>query len=320
MVISDATLTPFTTGLRQPVICLPAALAGQPGLWEPVLAHELAHVRRGDVLWLRLQSLVLLLFFFHPVAWLAARRLHHSREALCDRLVLQSGTLPAAGYARSLLAVLKLQSGGGTPALYPTLSYPTRRLAMRLESILEPTSRRLLGPLSSAGLTLLAGLLLLPMATPRQAGAAEQQARTVARTVASPAALHNPLPEGRVTSAFGPRKDPFSGSTRTHTGIDLAAPTGTVIAAPADATVEVASERFEAQPGAGTVVVLDHGGGLKTFFAHLGTLEVSPGQKVSAGQAIARVGVSGLSTGPHLHFEVLRDGQPVDPAALVAGW
>jgi murein DD-endopeptidase MepM/ murein hydrolase activator NlpD len=67
--------------------------------------------------------------------------------------------------------------------------------------------------------------------------------------------------------------------------------------------------------GYGNVVVLDHGGGVSTVYAHLSSFVVQPGQAVERGQVIARVGSTGWSTGPHLHFEVRQDGQPVDPLA-----
>jgi murein DD-endopeptidase MepM/ murein hydrolase activator NlpD len=70
-------------------------------------------------------------------------------------------------------------------------------------------------------------------------------------------------------------------------------------------------------PTAGTVIVLDHGNGRKTFYSHLSTLAVEAGQRVTRGQAIGGVGNTGVSTGPHLHFEVWEDGKHVDPAAVV---
>ena len=114
---------------------------------------------------------------------------------------------------------------------------------------------------------------------------------------------------GRITSPFGMRFHPILHAYRKHTGTDIAAPTGTPIKAAAGGVVILAGWY-----GAyGNTVVLDHGGGLATIYGHCSGLSVSYGQKVKQGQTIARVGSTGLSTGPHVHFEVQRHGVPVPP-------
>jgi murein DD-endopeptidase MepM/ murein hydrolase activator NlpD len=125
--------------------------------------------------------------------------------------------------------------------------------------------------------------------------------------------LDHPLPGGRLTWGWGPGRDPFNGSEVHHRGIDLAAPPGTAILAPAEATVRVATELWPPSPGSGMVLILDHHGGLSTFFAHLQEIGVSPGDVVKRGEIVARVGSSGRSTGPHLHFEVWQTDEPVNP-------
>jgi len=133
--------------------------------------------------------------------------------------------------------------------------------------------------------------------------------------------LSNPLPEGRVTWSWGPgHLDPFTHKEVSHTGIDLAAPTGTRVVAPADGVVRVATESYDPSPASGTVILIDHDNGLSTFFAHLHSLEVSPGQTVEKGAVIGTVGSTGRSTGPHLHFETRRDGEAVNPAEYVEEW
>jgi murein DD-endopeptidase MepM/ murein hydrolase activator NlpD len=122
--------------------------------------------------------------------------------------------------------------------------------------------------------------------------------------------LHHVAPEGhRVTSGFGLRTDPIEGGTRRHDGIDLAARTGTPIMAARDGVVRFAGKRG----GYGNVVVLDHGDGVETRYAHCDTLGVKAGQVVRAGESLATVGSTGRSTGPHLHFELRSDGHAVDP-------
>lgn len=116
---------------------------------------------------------------------------------------------------------------------------------------------------------------------------------------------------GPITSPFGMRLDPVSGEfTRMHTGIDIGAPQGATIVAAAPGRVIIAGWT---DGGYGNMVVIAHGDGLSTVYAHCSQVFVANGQDVQRGQAIAAVGTTGHSTGPHLHFEVRVGGQPVDP-------
>lgn len=119
--------------------------------------------------------------------------------------------------------------------------------------------------------------------------------------------------DGPLASGFGFRSDPFTGRPALHTGLDFPAETGTPIRAAAGGVV-VAREWH---PGYGHLVEIDHGNGLRTRYAHCSAIDVGLGALVRRGQPIARVGSSGRSTGPHLHFEVLVDGVPQDPARFL---
>jgi murein DD-endopeptidase MepM/ murein hydrolase activator NlpD len=126
----------------------------------------------------------------------------------------------------------------------------------------------------------------------------------------APAELYPPL-DGPVVSAFGPRLHPILGYTRMHTGIDIDGPRGADIFAAASGTVILAGS----YGGYGNAVIIDHGGGMATLYAHQSSIVVSKGQKVLIADLVGYVGSTGLSTGPHLHFEVRLSGDPVDPAS-----
>jgi murein DD-endopeptidase MepM/ murein hydrolase activator NlpD len=117
--------------------------------------------------------------------------------------------------------------------------------------------------------------------------------------------------EGRVSSNFGLRRHPILGQTRMHNGVDLAASEGTPIKAALDGTVTFSGQRS----GFGNFIELDHGQGLVTRYGHNQANLVQVGEEVKAGQAIGRVGSTGLATGPHLHFEARRHNRPLDPLA-----
>ena len=120
---------------------------------------------------------------------------------------------------------------------------------------------------------------------------------------------------GPVGSGFGFRSDPFTGRTALHTGLDFPADIGTPILAAAGGVVQLT----ESHPAYGQMVEVDHGNGLVTRYAHASKLLVHTGDIVRRGQPIARIGSTGRSTGPHLHFEVLVDGVPQNPAKFLAG-
>lgn len=113
----------------------------------------------------------------------------------------------------------------------------------------------------------------------------------------------------RISSTFGYRYAPLAGASTNHKGVDFAASTGTPIYAAAAGTVTSAGYSGKA----GNLIIINHGNGLLTYYMHCNTIFVSAGQKVSKGQNIGQVGTTGNSTGPHLHFQVMNNGTPVNP-------
>lgn len=115
--------------------------------------------------------------------------------------------------------------------------------------------------------------------------------------------------EGRITSAFGQRMDPFNDEGAFHRGIDISSPYGTRVMSPADGVVRFAY----LMNGYGRAIIVDHGQGITTLYGHLSGFGVTPGQMIHRGDTLGYVGISGRSTGPHLHYEVRIFNTPVNP-------
>lgn len=128
-------------------------------------------------------------------------------------------------------------------------------------------------------------------------------------------AFIHPLPDAKVTSGFGmrpwPIKDADHNEKRLHKGIDLSAPRGTEIQVPKAGVVTFSG----AKGASGEVVIIDHGNGIETLYAHLDKRLVNKGERVVQGQILGLVGSTGKATGPHLHWELRQNGEVIDPAS-----
>jgi murein DD-endopeptidase MepM/ murein hydrolase activator NlpD len=150
-------------------------------------------------------------------------------------------------------------------------------------------------------------------------GTIESRLATVRTNIESRQALARATPSvwpviGWFTSGYGTRKDPFNGSPDFHAGLDISADRGTPVWATADGTVESAGYNGNY----GNSVLVTHGYGISTRFGHLSRYAVSAGQKVRRGQVIGYVGATGRATSSHLHYEILINGQPINPLRLLA--
>jgi murein DD-endopeptidase MepM/ murein hydrolase activator NlpD len=118
-----------------------------------------------------------------------------------------------------------------------------------------------------------------------------------------------------ITSRFGLRVHPIYGTTKSHTGLDIGAAAGATVVAAAAGTVTMAG----VNSGYGNCVMIDHGNGYQTLYGHLASISVTSGSTVSAGQTIGTVGSTGVSTGPHCHFEIFQGGTRIDPEQFFSG-
>ncbi|MGI5977640.1 MAG: murein hydrolase activator EnvC family protein [Candidatus Limivicinus sp.] len=135
-------------------------------------------------------------------------------------------------------------------------------------------------------------------------------------TVVGTGAFSWPVPTCTyITSRFGPRIHPITGRRRNHSGIDIGAASGDTVIAADGGTVTMAG----VNGGYGNCVMINHGNGYQTLYGHMSSIAVSSGQEISKGQTVGYVGSTGVSTGPHLHFEVWKDGSRIDPEQFFSG-
>lgn len=301
--------SPFSAGIIRPVVAVPAGWLApeRAGALRCALIHELTHVKRGDARAELAARAAGILLWFNPFWFAIQRRRRGAVETACDAAALAViGNGGARLYARTLLDAARASSGRSFAV---SLGVADKRIMeMRLKAILgapKHTARRGAGLLSAAALLTVA----LPAAAAQAMHAAAAQAISFSQ----------PVLDGKITSRFGPSSLSIR-PQKFHNGYDIAAPRGTTIAAPADGRVSYADENgLNGKASYGQVIVLDHGEGYTTLYAHMDGFTVMEGDRVTAGDPIGFVGSSGVTTGPHLHVEVRRDGEPVDPALYLPG-
>ncbi|MGE6333283.1 M23/M56 family metallopeptidase [Stenotrophomonas sp. NPDC077659] len=315
--------TPFAVGWPDARIVLPAASLALPDrALRLVIGHEAAHLHRHDPLRAILMRLVAALYWFNPFVQRLAARVQLAAELQCDARALAEA--PVAGDGR-LLAQAYLETLRQATALQPASALSHRDPGghqLRLRHMLQGDAGRRPGTaiallLAASGVTATLGLATVQAAVtagpPSLALPLHSASVTLLEPTLPPAPIFAaPLAHARVTSVFGHTSD-FR--QRAHRGVDFAARRGTAVQAPADGTIIAATRTYPDGPNYGTVVVIDHGGGWQTLFAHLQDYDVDVGQQVRQGDVIARTGNTGRTTGPHLHMELLRSGTRVDPQA-----
>jgi len=167
LVTSEHCLSPFTMGLIRPVIYLPRRLfdAGSMLTVESIIAHELTHIRNRDDMWIKLQNLVQIFYFFHPVVWLTSSRLNELRERICDERVLSYGEISPASYGTSMLTVLRMNLLGveGIEML-PSFGNHKKKISDRIRKITGGHKNKQPNLFGISATLLLSAIFLLPMA------------------------------------------------------------------------------------------------------------------------------------------------------------
>lgn len=312
---TDAVTSVCVYGVFRPVILIPAELDARLSLDDLVMmgAHELAHMKRRDPLLFAALAAARVLFWFNPFVKRIAARAELAAEQSADALVLERGADRRA-YAACFVEGLRFAAERGRRALVAAPSFtPFDRKSrrMRLDAILSGTMQSPRAP--SRAVAILAVFAAGVLAFGQAALAVQPAPRAVASKLTT-------MPvDGEITLDFGKTFIDREGRSRkAHEGVDIRAAEGATVVAPGDGVVIDATDVYQGQPAWGKVVVVDHGDGLVTRYAHLSAYHVKKGDRVRAGQKIAEVGATGVVTGAHLHFETIVDGVRVDPLALVA--
>ncbi|WP_308366417.1 MULTISPECIES: M23/M56 family metallopeptidase [unclassified Microbulbifer] len=310
LVLVEERISPFATALPRPTLVLSQWALDKLSLEQIrlVLRHELEHLARRDPLAvLGLQWMAALLWFNWPLKALAKRAVDALEQGCDEEVLRKENPKRRRAYAEAMLKTLRQTATAH--ANDPVAAFSTqnkRSFTLRIHHILNGKQSARKGSNTALwSLTLAGGVLMLGM-QPQLA-----QADKVAE------AFINPLPEAKVTSGFGMRPWPIEDAEhkkkRLHKGIDLGAPRGTRVRVPGAGVVIFSG----AKGASGEVVIIDHGQGVETLYAHLDKRLVNKGDRVEQGQILGLVGSTGKATGPHLHWELRRDGEVVDPASQV---
>jgi len=300
VLVTSRDVSPFCVGGSRPAIVLPqtalAALSAEELRW--VVAHEACHLRRRDPALFAALDLITMAWCFSPFVGALAARLRLAAEIACDRAVVAQNPNARRAYAQTLVRCLSEDR-----MMAPAFGAGGAHSRIRIANILHAGEgkRPVLAVVSMA---LIAGCV-----TCGAVGAAAAATRIV--NLARP--HFERVVAGRVTNPFGAVRD-----GQAHEGVDVAAPEGTYVLAPAPARVLYAGDDYQSRRALGTVVVLQHADGWVTVLAHLRRAVVTAGDYVDAGRRIGCVGNSGVSSGPHVHVEMLRYGERADPQALGA--
>lgn len=345
--ISEAVKTPFTSGLLHPVIYLPENMeADQEKL---VIEHEKMHIRRFDYLMKPFAFFVCCIYWFNPFVWAAFYLMEQDMETSCDEAVLRRiGFDRKKDYANTLLC---MAGGQKWKAEYP-IAFGENSVKSRIKHAVKlKKSSKWTIAVSAVLVIVIVGMLSVNRAeageisgeepafpdtegtgteemtgspevpeqwhTPDNNGVTEDHYYSEMPGTDSDEAVEStysyPVVYSRISDMFGTRIHPVTQEEKLHSGIDFAAEKGTPVTAAADGTV--AETGFDAEWG--NYVILQHSNGDFTYYACLEEISAEEGGTVERGQRIATVGSTGISTGPHLHFALSRDGEYVDPMPLM---
>lgn len=330
IVLTDAVKAPALYGLIRPSLLLPVNIEEQidSNQLQYIMLHELAHLKRKDIAVFWIITLFKIIYWFNPIIWYGLYRMRQDCEISCDALALSYIDYDdCKKYGHTIIQMLenitKPLKYIGIAGLWGSKSQLKRRIKMI--TLFNKNTYKL--SILSITILILMGFVFLTNANQKSISmeGLEKEIYEMKTDEANEIEVNNtkemlieetsnamiwPLPDStKIVNPYGERKHPLLNVTKKHTGIDIIGKVGSSIVAAEDGKV-IYSDFDEAY---GKTVIIDHGKGIASLYAHCSELLVEKGKEVKAGKAIAKVGNTGLSTGPHLHFEVRKDGKDVDP-------
>ncbi|MGY0618222.1 peptidoglycan DD-metalloendopeptidase family protein [Lysobacter sp. A378] len=344
LLMTEDRVSPFALCWPRSTIIIPVALTQRlsDAQLQMVLRHEAAHISARDPKRAAILRAVGVLFWFNPFLPRIVHRIQMAAELCCDASAVAGDTHGRRAYAEAYLSTLRISASSLIPVSVAFSAWDPALHKLRISHMIQGDPRggpRLLMRVLLGGLALTAGGVLatthLGAADLRRTNGTSigtafvtSNTRTEdARASAVEAAFSRtvpalpqqrtfrfPLARPEITGAFG---EMGSARARAHRGLDFRGRRGTPVHAPAAGTVVAATALYGGSPNYGTVVVLDHGDGWQSLYAHLDGFDVSVGDRVSIGDRLGRVGTTGKVTGAHLHMELLLNGQRVDPQPLL---
>jgi len=288
---------PVLYGLICPCLLLPYELKNRFSMEELtcIMIHELAHMKRKDIAVFWLMAILKAVYWFNPIIWYGLYRMRQDCEVACDALALSNMNGDEnIKYGHTIINMLKRASSLKAQEVVSTASMADnkKQIIRRLEMISKFKKNSYKLSITSLCILLILGYALVTNA--------EEGNQTMTWPL---------IDYYRITSPFGWRTHPISNEKIFHSGIDIPAPEGSNIVSASDGTV-IFAEYHETY---GNLVKIQYDNDIVILYAHCSKLLVNEGDNVVAGDLIAEVGSTGKATGSHLHFEIQKDGEPVDP-------
>jgi len=273
---------------------------------EHVLLHESIHARQYHSLDLLFIELVKMVLWFNPFIYLVNRSLIEIHEYLADRECLNIG-IDKLNYQTSLLRNVERQM-----MFALTSSFNSSLTLKRIKMIKKINTSQL----SHFKLILVIPVFLISLFSFSFSEAGSPFLEGNFDNFYPSEQIEFPLKSGNaifISSGYGERIHPITKKKKFHNGMDVAAPKGTAILSVSDGIVSKVNQQFVQGKGYGRFVVVDHQNGFSSLYSQMDSYSVKEGQRVSKGDPVGTIGTSGLSTGPHLHFELKKDGGLVNP-------
>lgn len=284
---------------------------GNTGEISDVVKHEKAHAAQYHSLDILLVEIALALQWFNPFMYWLRKALKEVHEYLADACVVRSGSDKIA-YQKNLLRQIQVEL---QPALASGFNYSLIKRRITMISKIK-TNKLAYGKLLIALPLLFAGMFLLSFSNSYVLAQSNSEPEAAEISGSKDIPCIRPVDEtkSKISSEYGMRMHPIYNVEKFHKGVDFKAPVGTPVKTTATGTVRKIETEYEQGKGYGMYIIIDHVQGYSTMYTQLSGYKVKEGEKVKCGEVIGYVGETGITTGPHLHYEVMKDGENVNPA------